>query len=266
MQGRPVNPEVLSAGVIWMLMDITERKQSEQALRASREQFRALAARVQTVREEERGRVAREIHDVLAQELTSLKIDVTLLSHLLAGPSGTPANGLVREKLASMTLATDEAIQSVQKIATELRPMVLDSLGLCAAIEWQLQDFQGRTGIQCQSSLPAEDPPLDQNRSTALFRILQESLTNVARHAAATRVDIRLQSEPEKITLVVSDNGRGIPESQANAPGAMGLLGMRERALLLGGRCEISGSPGQGTRVEAQLPLAPNGLSGDMHT
>jgi signal transduction histidine kinase len=129
-----------------------------------------------------------------------------------------------------------------------------------------LQEFQGRTGIQCQSTLPAEDPPLDQDRSTALFRILQESLTNVARHAAATRVEIRLRSEPDKITLVVRDNGRGLPEGRASAPGALGLLGMRERALLLGGRCDISGGPGQGTRVEAQLPLAPTSLSGDMHT
>ena len=118
--------------------------------------------------------------------------------------------GLVREKLTAMTITTDTAIQSVQKIATDLRPVVLDSLGLCAAIEWQAQDFQARTGIRCEARLPAEDPPLDRERSTALFRILQESLTNVARHAAASRVEILLRRDAGQITLVIQDNGRGI--------------------------------------------------------
>jgi signal transduction histidine kinase len=216
---------------------------------------------VQTVREEERTRIAREIHDVLAQELTSLKIDVTLLTHLLARPPGGLAQSLIREKLVAMTIATDTAIHSVQKIATDLRPPALDGLGLCAVIEWQARDFQARTGIACQARLPSKDPPLDCDNSTALFRILQESLTNVVRHAAATRVEIHLEDQAGYVTLVIQDNGRGIQESQANAPGAVGLLGMRERALLLGGRCDISGRPGEGTRVQARLPLPPKGDS-----
>jgi len=244
-----------------VVLDITDRKRTEEDVRDSHEKLRALAARMQTVREEERTRIAREIHDVLAQDLTSLKIDATLLASLLARSPGEPAQGLVRKKLTAMTIATDTAIQSVQKIATDLRPVVLDSLGLGAAIEWQIKDFQARTGIGCQARLPARDLPLDRDRSTALFRILQEGLTNVARHAAATRVEIVLQREAGHVILTIVDNGRGIQECQANAPGAVGLLGMRERALLLGGRCDIRGRPGEGTRVEVRLPLPPTGNS-----
>ncbi len=221
--------------------------------------FRALAARLQTVREEERIRVAREIHDVLAQELTSLKIDVALLTRLLARSADESPPSLILEKLAEMAAVTDTAIQSVQKIATDLRPAVLDSLGLCAAIEWQAGDFQSRTGIACAVRLPAQDPPLDRERSTALFRILQESLTNVARHAAATRVEIQLQCEAGQITLTVRDNGRGIPPSQAAAPSSVGLMGMRERALLLGGRFDVAGQPDEGTTVAARIPLVGAG-------
>jgi len=243
--------------------DITERKQTEEDLRASHEQLRALAARVQAVREEERTRVAREIHDVLAQELTSLKVDVTLLTRLLAQSPGELEQSLVREKLRGMAIATDAAIQSVQEIATSLRPVVLDSLGLGAAIEWQVGDFQARTGISCKARLPSKDLLLDRDHSTALFRILQESLTNVARHAAATQVEILLQRKAEYVNLTIQDNGRGIQECQANAPGAIGLLGLRERALLLGGRCDISGRPGEGTRVEVRIPLPQQGNSED---
>jgi PAS domain S-box-containing protein len=237
--------------------DITERKREEEDLRVSHEQLRALAARVQAVREEESTRLAREIHDVLAQELTSLKVDVAVLTRLLDQSAAEVDRILVREKLRGMTVTTDTAIQLVQKIATELRPVVLDSFGLCAAIEWQVKEFQARTGIRCKARLPSKDPPLDRDGSTALFRILQESLTNVARHAAATAVEVLLQCQAGYAILTIQDNGRGIQASQANAPGAVGLLGLRERALLLGGRCDISGRPGEGTRVEARLPLPP---------
>jgi PAS domain S-box-containing protein len=237
--------------------DITERKREEEDLRVSHERLRALAARVQAIREEESTRLAREIHDVLAQELTSLKVDVTVLTRLLDQSPAEFDRILACEKLRGMTVTTDTAIQAVQKIATELRPVVLDSLGLCAAIEWQVKEFQAHTGIRCQARLPSKDPPLDRDGSTALFRILQESLTNVARHAAATAVEVLLQCQAGYVILAIQDNGRGIQESQADAPGALGLLGLRERALLLGGRCDISGRPGEGTRVEARLPLPP---------
>ena len=236
--------------------DITERRRAEDALLASHEELRALAARVQTVREEERTRIAREIHDVLAQELTSLKIDLAVLTRLLDKPGGVGRRTLVREKLAEMATTADTAIRSVQKIATDLRPAVLDSLGLCAAVEWQVNDFQRRTGITCETRLPAGDLVVDRDRSTALFRILQESLTNVVRHAAATRVEVTLQREGEHIVLTVRDNGKGIQTSQAQAPGSVGLIGVRERALLLGGRCEITGRAGEGTTVVARVPVA----------
>jgi PAS domain S-box-containing protein len=243
--------------------DIAKLKRAEEASRASREQLRALASRLQTVREEERTEVAREIHDVLAQELASLRVDVSLLTRHFAQSPDESVRSLIREKLKRMATATDAAIRSVQEIATSLRPVVLDSLGLCAAIEWQVEDFQARFGTSCKARLPAKDLGLGRDHSTALFRILQESLTNVARHAGATQVEICVECEAGYITLTVRDNGRGIQECQAKAPGALGLQGMRERALLLEGRCEISGRPGEGTRVEVQLPLPPRGNSED---
>ena len=235
--------------------DITERKRAEVELRASDQGLRALAARLQAVREEERTRVAREVHDVLAQELTSLKIDVALLTRLLAEPPGESEQSLVRDKLAAMAVATDNAIGSVQKIASDLRPMVLDALGLGAALEWLARDFQAQTGIRCEMRLPSKDPHLDRDRSTALFRILQESLTNVARHAAATQVEVDLRCEAGFVTLIVQDDGRGIQQSEVHSPDAMGLLGLRERAMLLGGSCDIRGRPGEGTTVQARIPL-----------
>jgi PAS domain S-box-containing protein len=243
--------------------DITERKRAEEELRASHQELRALAARIQAVREEERTHVAREIHDVLAQELTRLKIDVVLLARHLAQPPGELERILIREKLAAMTITTDIAIQSVQKIAAELRPAVLDSLGLGAAMEWQTEEFQARTAIPCQLHLPSKDLLLESQYSTALFRILQESLTNVARHAEATQVEVHLKCEAGYVTLTIQDNGRGIQESEANAPEASGLLGLRERATLLGGSCEIRGRPGEGTTVEARIPLPGEGNSED---
>jgi signal transduction histidine kinase len=149
---------------------------------------------------------------------------------------------------------TDTAIESVQKIATELRPVVLDTLGLCAAIEWQANEFEGRTGIKCELNLPHEELDLDRDYSTALFRILQESLTNVVRHAQATRVEIDLQREANHLALTVRDNGRGIGPTELNDPHSLGLLGMRERAMLLGGECQITGNPTFGTEVEARFP------------
>jgi signal transduction histidine kinase len=244
-------------GVISTVREITQRRLTENELRASKEQLRALAARLHAVREEESTRVAREIHDVLAQELTRLKMDVAWLNRRLAKPLDQENQKLCREKLAVMTSVTDRAIQSVQKIATELRPVVLDSLGLAAAIEWQAKDFEASTGIRCEVRVLEEDLPLSLKESTAVFRILQESLTNVIRHAGATRVEISLHARETQLTLSVRDNGRGIEEGEAHNPRSLGLLGMRERALLLNGRCEITGRPGEGTTVELHIPFAP---------
>ena len=260
-----------------VLRDITERKRVEagllqserreharrlelealmQELSLSRENLRGLAARLQAVREEERTRVAREIHDVLAQELTRLKMDITWLNRQLAQPLDIDKQQFFKDKLARMSEVTDIAITSVQRIATELRPVVLDSLGLCAAVEWQAKDFEIRTGIACSAAVPEMEHRLDRDRSTALFRILQESLTNIARHAQATRVEIDLSCEDDWMCLYVRDNGCGIRPAELSNPKSVGLLGMRERAALLGGQCVIQNRPDGGTAVEARLPFS----------
>jgi hypothetical protein len=246
-------------GVVATFVDITELKRAEEEVSLSRKDLRALAGRLQAVREEERTRVAREIHDVLAQELTRIKLDLSWASRRLAKPLDSANQAALHDKLAVMLEAVDTAIASVQRIATELRPVVLDSLGLSAAIEWQAKDFEARTEIESSATVPDGDLGLDRDLSTAIFRILQESLTNVARHAAATKVEISLQPQPGRICLTVRDNGRGIQAAEVNDHRSLGLLGMRERAALLGGECLISGGlPGQGTTVVASFPLAQN--------
>ena len=237
------------------LRDVTARQQAGEALLQSRQQLRALSARLETLREEERTSVAREIHDVLAQALTLLKMDVVWLSRRLDRPLDADLQMVVQERLAMMTAVTDTAIQSVQKIATELRPVVLDSLGLCAAVEWQARDFQKRTGIACAATVPEQDVPLDWDRSTAMFRIMQESLTNVLRHAQATQVEIVLRLEADQLMLRIEDNGSGISPETLSNPKSIGLVGMRERALLLAGQLDIRSHRGAGTTIEVRLPL-----------
>jgi len=254
---RPVSKHLAEINRVNLVLEqrLADLAQAQEALSVSRQQLRALAAQLEAVREKERTHVAREIHDVLAQDLTLLKLDLAWLHRRLAQPLEAIQPAPLQEKLAGMTRLADEAIQSVQRIATELRPAVLDSLGLSAAIEWQMKDFAARSGIQYKTSLPDGPLELDREPSTALFRILQESLTNVARHAAATAVETSLQWQPGQIVLRIKDNGRGIPAGKLEDPRSVGLVGMRERALVLGGRCEISGRPGEGTTVEVRLPL-----------
>lgn len=234
------------------LRDMSQVKQAH-------EELRALAGRLQTVREEERSSVARQIHDVLAQELTRLKIDIVWLVRRLQQPLDATRKTVLEERLASMLDLANAAIGSVQKIATELRPVVLDTLGLCAAIEWQAKEFETRTGIRCFAQVPEGPVALDREHSTAVFRILQETLTNVMRHSGASRVEIGLVRASACINLVVRDNGRGIRPEEVNDPHSLGLLGMRERATLLGGVCEIRGAPGGGTTVEVQFPTGSTG-------
>lgn len=230
--------------------DITARVQAEEQLRRSREQLRALAAHLQTVREEERARIAREVHDELGQVLTGLKFDLALLAR------GLPADSMaLREKTHGMLSLVDSTIHTVHRVFTELRPSVLDELGLVAAIEWQAQEFQGRTGIECHVSTELVDLSLDGETSTAFFRICQESLANVARHADATRVTVRLSADGDHLILSVEDNGRGITEQERSRATSLGLLSMQERAFLLGGQLTIVGRPGAGTTVTVRMPL-----------
>ncbi len=246
----------LFKGSFAMFTDITGRKLAEDEVRASREQLRALAARVQAAREEERTNIAREIHDVLAQELTRLKIDLTWVKRRL-GKLGMPeATGLLDSRLGEMLQIADTAIGCVQRIATELRPVVLDSLGLAAAIEWHVRDFEKRTGIHCAVSVPAVELPLAREGATAAYRILQEAMTNILRHAQARAVEVILRHEAGEAVLVVRDDGQGIHAAALADPHSIGLAGMRERALILGGHFELRSQPGAGTTMEARIPLA----------
>jgi PAS domain S-box-containing protein len=235
-----------------VLEDITERKVAERELQRSFQELQALNARLQSVREEERTSLARELHDRLGQALTAIRIDLAAVKVLAAGDP-------VSAKIASIVRLVDETIHAVRRISTELRPGILDDLGLVAALEWAAEDFQARTGVPCQVSLPAADPALDPDRATAFFRIFQETMTNIARHAGATQVRIRVSQEPGHLLLEVRDNGRGIGQEQLTASTSLGILGMRERALLLGGEFTIAGDPGGGTIVHVRIPIGDPG-------
>ncbi|MCX6633553.1 MAG: histidine kinase [Acidobacteria bacterium] len=230
--------------------DLSAVKRAEQELRASNEQSRNLAARLLSIREEERTRIAREIHDELGQSLTAVKIDLAWLASRLPR-----RNAPVRERIRSTLELADSIIQSVRRISTELRPGILD-LGLTAAVEWQTREFQDRTGIRCQLRLPALEV-VASDVSTALFRILQETFTNVARHSRATRVEVVLQKERDRLVLAIRDNGKGFDQADPSLSGSLGLVGMRERAAMLGGGVSISSAPRKGTSVIAWIPLRP---------
>ena len=233
--------------------DITPIKRRKRELERSREQLRALTGRLQTVREEERVRISREIHDELGQVLTALRMNQTLLLQGVRAGELDPA--AIAAQLESMQGQVKGALASVRRIATELRPDVLDSLGLAAALEWQAAEFTHRTGIACSVALPPGPQEVDAARATALFRICQEALTNAARHSGATRVRIELRRAGAAIELAVADDGRGMAlDGEQGVALSLGILGMRERAAVLGGEVVIDSAPGRGTTVTARLP------------
>jgi signal transduction histidine kinase len=201
------------------------------------------------VREKERMYIAREIHDELGQMLTALKLDISLLNSKIPKDQKT-----LLAKTKSMSDLIDNAVKTVQRISAELRPGLLDDLGLAAAIEWQLGEFQTRSGIHCKLKVNSEEIILDQDCSTAIYRILQEALTNIARHANATTVKVSLRRIADKIELMVTDNGKGITEEEISGTKSFGLIGIRERAHLLGGEVKIIGIRGEGTTVRANIP------------
>ena len=232
------------------ISDITEGKLAEDQLRASREQLRELSRFLESVREEERTRMAREIHDELGQTLTALKIDLSWLRRRLPEDEE-----LLVAKTDSMYELVDDAIQTVKRVSSELRPGALDDLGLADAIEWQTQEFGKLTDIHCEFRASPDGIVLGRDLSTALFRICQEALTNVARHAQATKVSVRLRQQRGRLALTISDNGKGIEERQILDPRAFGLIGMRERARFWGGEVKIGGGRRRGTVVTVAIPL-----------
>ncbi len=240
---KPVVPEILKSKVAVFV----ELHRKSERLKESEDKLRRLAAHLISVREEERAHIAREIHDELGQVLTGLKMEVTWLAKRLRDKP-------LIEKTDSMCKLIDTTVQTVRKIATGLRPEMLDDMGLVAAVGWQAKEFQKRTGIRCRAKLPPE-VKFDMDISTTMFRIFQEILTNVARHSRATRVDIELIVSEERVGLEVTDNGVGIADSDLNGKKSLGLLGMHERALLFGGEVRVTGTPGHGTRVSVSIPV-----------
>ena len=229
---------------------IEREEQAKASLKRSREQLRRLSVYQNDVREQDRIRIAREIHDQLGQSLTILKMDLAWMRKHLP-----TIDHVVDEKMAAMSRLIGEAMENLHTVIAELRPGILDDFGLAAAIEWQLDTLCSRTGIDCRFDNEGYEPELTRDKATALFRIFQELLTNIIRHAGATEVVVRLREKDGELRLQVADNGRGITEDEIHSPYAFGLLGIRERLYPLGGQVVFKGRPGQGTRVGIHLPL-----------
>ena len=228
--------------------EIVERKWAEESLRESEYRYRELARRAERIREQERTRISREIHDELGQSLTAVKMDLAQLSALI---SKDVDSAIRQTRLISNQL--DSSMDMVRRIASDLRPRNLDYLGLAAAIEWHVKEFEARTGIQSNLKL-RENLHLNTEQATVLFRILQETLTNVARHAEASSVSVQLDEGPEGVILEITDDGKGIEDSRVRDLKSIGILGMQERAAGIGGTLEILGIPGKGTSVRVRIP------------
>ncbi len=226
-------------------------RDSEARLRRSMSELQAMSGRLNEAREQERAAVARDIHDHFGQSLTALKMDIgEVRRRLEAGDTG-----VVLERLSQMSSLLDSSIDDVRRVAAELRPVVLDDLGFVAAIRTYLIDVEGRAHMRCLLLTTLTDVPIARDRATALFRILQEALTNVIRHAGATQVNVRLSASADWVQLVIDDDGCGIPADAAANPRALGIVGMRDRARLFGGEVVVSGQPGVGTTVTVDVPL-----------
>jgi PAS domain S-box-containing protein len=251
IQDQPGRPHRTFGAV----QDVTEVKRAEEKLKATSEHLRALSARLHSAREEEGIRIAREIHDELGATLTSLRWELESIKKTLSEPGAIVPAAELKAKFSTMFGVIDTMVNIVRGIASDLRPVVLDVLGLEEAIEWHGQQFQDRTGITVHYRPPDDEVELQPDQSIAVFRIFQETLTNILRHAGATRVDVTMARGAAAFVLSVSDNGRGITESEKDGQMSIGLLGMRERAHLLGGEVEITGVEGEGTTVTVRFPV-----------
>lgn len=242
---------------IGVVRDLTERKQWEKNLNDSREHLRALSNRLQTIREEERTKIARNVHDEIGQDLVALQMDLSMLETMTS-----PEDSAVREKIDMTRKLAINILQKAETIATELRPAVLDVLGLPKALEWHMNDFKARTGINYHFHEAPALPMLDKENATALFRIFQEAVSNVGRHARADKVNISLKHDQNCILLEIKDNGKGISEQQIQNINSLGILGMQERARMLGGTCEIRRINKEGTCVTIKLPTPKHARHG----
>jgi len=249
MRAARIGDRLIEGRIVITYEDITEQKRAAQELERSHEQLRNLSTYLQSVREKESTRIAREIHDELGQSLTALQMDISWLAGQLPAKNTT-----LIDKANRMTRLVDATIDSVHRIITELRPIILDDLGLSAAMEWQAEEFQNRSGIRCEMAVDDVDS-IEKDLSTTLFRIFQETLTNVARHSGATTVRVHLKREGNQLCLVVADNGRGITRQQIEDPGSFGIMGIRERVNLWGGSVRITGKAKRGTTITVLIPV-----------
>jgi len=230
--------------------DVTDKIKAREALEASNETLRQLTSHLQEVREEERKHIAREIHDELGQQLTVIKMDVSWIKK-----KSDPANTMLIKKIDELLELLDDTVKTVRELSSRLRPSLLDDLGLVAAIEWHLNDFRQRTGLAIEADLPEYEIELPEPVTTALFRILQESLTNVARHSGAKKAVVKLEKENDNVILSIQDDGKGYTESFDSGKKTLGILGMKERAAMIGGVYTIQGFPGKGTLVSVSVPV-----------
>lgn len=248
-----INNEIVLDDQVALLVlanDVTEKILAEDALIDSNNQLRKLSTHLEKIREEERTFIAREIHDELGQQLTGLKMDISWLTKKMHA-----VDPELKLKAQEMLLLIDDTVKTVRRIATELRPGILDDLGLIAALQWQSQEFSKRTGILCHFNTDLHDQHYDHNLATGIFRIFQESLTNVARHASAAKVSSSLSLYNNELVLIVEDDGIGFKETEKHQPHSLGLLGMRERAHSLKGALTISSEPGAGTKIQLTTPF-----------
>jgi PAS domain S-box-containing protein len=236
-----------------MLRDVTGRVKADEALRRSREELRELSANLQNVREEEKTRIARELHDDLGQQLTALKMDLSSVEAALGGEA-PPISGIVGQ-LRGMRQLVDRTVASVRRIAADQRPVMLDDLGLLPAIDWLADDFTNRYGVEVERRIDVGDIAFSPPAATALFRIVQEALTNVARHADATRVTLDMCIDAGDCVLTITDDGRGSPPPHGPRGKSFGLIGMRERARMLGGSVSVRTAEGEGFTLIVTLPL-----------
>jgi PAS domain S-box-containing protein len=241
--------------VLIVCEDITARKQAEEELRTSRERLRALGAHLQALLEQERVAIAKDLHDELGQTLASLKMDLSLLERQVENADGRFDSPTMLHEIGSMQKLVVAIINKVRSVITELRPAILDTLGLVPALEWQLEEFHKRTGLAYEFHAAVKDLEIAKEYAVAVFRIFQESLANIARHAHAGNVKVSIAKHDHTLWVDIVDNGRGISSEELNVPGKFGLLGMRERALVFGGEVEITGMPGRGTTVKIKIPL-----------